>query len=185
MPSVFAMLLCALSMVADSSPARSSPEVGHVRPLDAFSRALLREGVFRSPTIARFVHGLDRSNVVTYVRADLDPQIRTASTRFMVAAGGLRYLLVAVNPRNSHDALLALLGHELEHATEVAGAPRVVDQASFLALYERIGQRSLSGREYETTAAHDAGRAVMMELENGSQVAARATAAADRRQVPQ
>ncbi len=183
MPSLFALLLSALSVVG-SSPAPSSPEGGRVRPLDAFSRVLLREGMFRSPTIARLVWRLERSNVIAYVRADLDPRVRTANTRFMVAAGGLRYLLISMNPRNTHDLLLVLLGHELEHATEVADAPDVNDPASFRALYERIGQRSLSGREYETSEAHDAGQAVAIDLGNGIRVAAQA-AAGDRRQVPQ
>ncbi len=171
MPSPFAMLLCALSAVAGALPSASPIQPARVRPLNAFSRALLADGIHRSATIARLVVRIERSDLVVYLRADTDPQTRTATTRFMVASGGVRYLLVSINPRNQHDAILALLGHELEHASEVADAPRVKDAASFLALYQRIGQRSLSGHEFETAEADAAGRAVRLELANGARVA--------------
>ena len=39
---------------------------------------------------------------------------------------------------------LATLAHELHHAAEIAAAPAVVDNASLIAHYERIGSRSES-----------------------------------------
>jgi hypothetical protein len=60
--------------------------------------------------------------------------------------------------------LIALIGHELRHALEVAQVPDVRDESALVRLYERIGQRSVKGHEYDTNAAQDAGRAVRKEL---------------------
>ena len=62
---------------------------------------------------------------------------------------------------------MALLGHELQHAVELAEAPAVEDAADYEQLYERIGYESCSSaarRCFETDAAVQAGRDVLREL---------------------
>ena len=62
---------------------------------------------------------------------------------------------------------MALLGHELRHAVELAEAPAVDDDGDYQRLYDRIGYQSCSRaapRCYETDAAVRAGRAVLTEL---------------------
>ena len=62
---------------------------------------------------------------------------------------------------------MALLGHELRHAVELAEAPTVEDSDDYERLYDRIGYESCSRaapRCYETEAAVRAGRDVLSEL---------------------
>jgi hypothetical protein len=59
---------------------------------------------------------------------------------------------------------IALIGHELRHAIEIAEAPDVFDQATMISLYERIGQRGSGLHRYDTLAAQNSGRRVKLEL---------------------
>ena len=55
------------------------------------------------------------------------------------------------------DALVAVLGHELQHVAEVASAPEVRSLEAFARHYDRTGLRMPApaggGRRYETIAA--------------------------------
>ena len=57
-----------------------------------------------------------------------------------------------------------MLGHELQHALEIAQAPGVQDEASMRRYYERAGAGRSHERGFETRAAQDAGRQVRLEL---------------------
>jgi hypothetical protein len=59
-----------------------------------------------------------------------------------------------------------MLGHELRHAVEVAGAPWVLDESSLAEEYRRIGFPSggRNGAAFESRAAIDAGERVLREL---------------------
>jgi len=81
----------------------------------------------------------------------------------MGTGGGRRYVRLSVNPRYDGRQRLAILGHELRHAVEIADAESVVDQPSLVSLYRRIGFRS-GERSYESDAAIAAGRQVQDEL---------------------
>ena len=54
------------------------------------------------------------------------------------------------------NALVALLGHELQHAVEVASAPDVMTPAQLATLYRRIGVPMGPGR-YDSDAARTTG----------------------------
>ena len=56
-----------------------------------------------------------------------------------------------------------LLGHELQHAIEVAQEAWVHDQATLTALYQRIGMHG-GHHVYDTIAAQQVGRMVRREL---------------------
>ena len=86
---------------------------------------------------------------------------------FIATTDKVRYLrIVLTQPLNlgNRNRLIALIGHELQHALEVAARPDVVDVTSMIELYRRIGF-PLKGRPgYETSAARAAGDAVLDEL---------------------
>jgi hypothetical protein len=86
----------------------------------------------------------------------------------------MRFLGVTVRMPLVTDAGVALLGHELRHAAEVAAAPWVTDERLYGILYERIGhaQCSRPQRCFDTVAAVDAGRQVLRELRSVTRVAA-------------
>ena len=141
----------------------------------------LHEGFRTSPTIRALVDELDRSDLIVYVTGfSADEYRRLRGTmRFVAVAGGRRFLRITVNERLLGDEQASALGHELQHAVEVAREPWVIDQASFEDLYRHIGQPSaVESRTpcYETEAARRAGERVLTEIRT-----ARHTLAAVRR----
>jgi hypothetical protein len=137
-----------------------------VRTLDGHVADMLAIGYQRSATFRRLVDRLEDSDVIVHIerRAIVSG---TAFMHFVTQAGGNRYLRVTLDTELAPDAAVPLLGHELQHAVEVARAPWVVDVASFGDLYRAIGHSSCEDpprRCFDTTAAVDAGRRVRMEL---------------------
>ena len=91
----------------------------------------------------------------------------SGATRFIGAGTGgkVRYLHLVLESRLIGEHAVALLGHELQHVVEVAGAPWVVDRQSFARLYRSIGQACDGpGERYDTEDAVLAGRRVWQEL---------------------
>jgi len=82
----------------------------------------------------------------------------------MTAAGGVRYLHVQVASGLSFEELVAVVGHELQHAVEVAAHPEVRDPSSLAILYEMIGIPSPVQNRYDTSAARIMGKRVRAEL---------------------
>jgi hypothetical protein len=83
-------------------------------------------------------------------------------TEFLGTSGGYRYLRVRVDDRTSRKHVIALVGHELQHAREIGEDPTVIDQAGVEALYRRIGDLSVDG--YDSEAARAMGAIVFAEL---------------------
>ena len=86
---------------------------------------------------------------------------------FVTAVGGYRYLHVRMARLPSADVQIALLGHELQHAVEIADAPDVIDPHSLAREYQRIGflsPRLTPGVSFDSDAAVDAGNRILREL---------------------
>jgi hypothetical protein len=138
---------------------------GGVRPLQARGARLLEEGTRRSATMRDLVDEIRRSDVVVYV--DLDPNEPGAldgSLRFRAASADVRYVRVWLQPRRCDRTLMAVLGHELQHAVEVARAADVRSAQTMMALYTAIGKSGNPGR-YDTEAAREIGASVRKELD--------------------
>jgi hypothetical protein len=139
----------------------------HVRSEAPELRALVREGVERSATLARLVDRLQASDVVAYVEYGYSmAHDEDGSVSFLSAAGGRRYLRVLIRWDLLRKQQLAILGHELRHALEIAEALQVVDASSLATLYRRIGKEVARHphRCFDTDAAVEAGRQVMREV---------------------
>ncbi len=76
---------------------------------------------------------------------------------------GQRYVRIQLALRGDPDDSVAVLGHELQHAFEVAQEREVNDQDTLVRLYERIGIRA-GVHQFDTTAAQEVGRKVRREL---------------------
>jgi hypothetical protein len=137
----------------------------HVRAADGTMAAILAEGMRRSGTFAHLVLALDTSDVIVYIEGG---RLMPASLagRLLLTAGpeGHRYLRIQVNGHPGSNDSIALVGHELRHALEVAQSPEVRDEASLIAFYERIGHHTTGAHHYDTVAAQAAGRKVKAEL---------------------
>jgi hypothetical protein len=175
-----AVLACALvvGMAREAAPASefapmtaaevraimASPD-RHVRAADRSMADVLSAGMRRSGTFAHLVLALNKSDVIVYIEnGRILPS--TVVGRLLLAAGpeGTRYLRIQVSGHPGSNDMIALVGHELRHALEVAESPDVHDQTSLIALYERIGHPSTGIHQYDTLAAQNTGRQVKAEL---------------------
>jgi hypothetical protein len=90
-----------------------------------------------------------------------------AKTRFITRAGRHRYLRISIDARAHEDPAVALLGHELQHAWEIAQAGWVADQDGVAELYRQIGHRTGGDAgllQVDTRAGPDVERQVFAEL---------------------
>jgi hypothetical protein len=88
-----------------------------------------------------------------------------ASLAFMTSSAGTRYLQVRIDRwRVPPWEAIAWLGHELQHAMEIAQAPEVHDDASLARLYRRIGWQWGGGTGFESDLARATGRRIIEEL---------------------
>ena len=150
------------------SPAAPQVARTNVRPLDASSRAFLALGKQQSVTFRALVEVLEVSDLLVYIETTLTPVGEpVASTLFVSHTGVNRVLKVQLVAAWSWNAVV-LLGHELQHAVEVARAPAVVDQESYKNLFRSIGMRSrchgMARACFETVAAEEAASHVRREL---------------------
>jgi hypothetical protein len=163
MLSTVLMLAMAAKLPVSPSAVLESP-TRHIRSAFPYVNSLLKDGFYRSPTFARLVTRLERSDLIVYV--ELAPQMPPGvegRLLMLPVAHGTRYVRIQIGMQGSVTDAIVLLGHELRHATELADAPGVTDIGGFVALYERIGQKSGS-HQYETAAAQDAARQVRTEI---------------------
>jgi hypothetical protein len=149
----------------DARAALESPN-RHVRSQDRSVRQLLKRGFTYSPTFRNLMARIEKSDVIVYVE-EVPRLPSDLEGRMMILpnAHGTRYVRIQLAMRGSPDDAVAVLGHELQHALEVADEPWVSDQATMAALYQRIGIGSLPGHHvYDTRAAQEIGRIVRREL---------------------
>ena len=138
-----------------------------IRPLDRTSEQLVADGLRRSPTIASLIDHLVHSTVIVYVSAAGDLRIPGALT-FMAHSDGVTYVLVRVQPMLVPDERLAALGHELQHAREIADAgDSVENDPTLAALYKKIGFQA--GRDaFESPGARATEALVRRELSSAA-----------------
>ena len=160
---------CALAGAIAWPASAASADPPRVRSTDAAMLALFREGVERSATFRALIDAINHSTGIVYVEFGYCAfgHLNGCLLPFIAASHGDRYLRILVTPdknRRSHDQLLALVAHEMQHALEVLEHTEVVDLPTMEAMYRKIGV-PLSGRSgYETSAARAAGDAVLAEL---------------------
>lgn len=138
----------------------------HVRATDRYMQRLIADGIDRSPTLHALIARLEATDVIVYIEPVSDLPGTIAGRLVLLPYGGTqRYLRVQIELGRPPSETIGLIGHELRHALEVAEAHDVHDQASLVALYRRIGDRtSESLHRYDTSAARWAGRRVQREM---------------------
>ena len=142
--------------------------IRHVRAIDSRLDALIVEGARRSPLFRTLVNHLNHSTVVVYVQSRLLPGNLGGRLTFVGSGQPWRYLRIEIECRQSTVSQIAALGHELQHAVEIANAAAAVDQASIRALYGTIGFAiDDSQRRFESDAAKTAGTRIRRELSLG------------------
>jgi hypothetical protein len=136
-----------------------------VRAADGATQRSLAEGLRRSSTLGDLVLALNQSDVIVYIQSVRDlPQSLSGRLQLLPGPAHQRYLRIQIRAQLSPNETIALIGHELRHAIEIAEDPGVSTQATLIELYERIGQKSHGLHLYDTLAAQTAGKRVKMEL---------------------
>ena len=141
----------------------------HVRALDPWAAEALRLGIERSQTVRDLIAELERSDVIVHIetRAVL-PLSAAGTTRLGGATASHRYVRIALVRDPMPVIRVAVLGHELQHACEIARSTAKNGQ-DMRALFEEIGRPSPGERTaYETEAAIRVSRAVWYEV-NGDE----------------
>ncbi len=157
--AVSSVVLVAWTTAAFAGPAA----MPHVRTANGHVRQLLRDACRRSATFRSIFGKVEQSDLIVYVETtSLPPPHVDAWLQYEGTSPVNRILRVFVRIPASDETIIALLGHELEHATEVAAAPEVRDQRTLEALYRRTGD--WSGEGWDSAAARSVTRIVRDEL---------------------
>jgi len=150
---------------SDVAASLLAAETRRIRSTTARIGTLINDGVRRSRTFANLVAEVHKTNVIVYVQTSmtLPPEV-AGRILFAGTAGNQRYLRVQVSPSLTRDQMIAVIGHELRHALEVAAEQSVVNEKALEAFYQRIGDSPHVGGGYDTEAARVAQRTVRQEL---------------------
>ena len=122
-----------------------------VRAIGDRAAAALRDGARRSPTFATLLAALDRSDVIVYVELSLDLRPNTDGRTMLVSQSApQRYVRVQVRGMLSRDETIALIGHELRHALEIASTAWIRTATDVQRYYDRAGAGCSDRSAYET-----------------------------------
>jgi hypothetical protein len=155
------IMVLSLAVTAQSSPDR------HVRTADPKVRVLIDAGLSRSATFRHLVDILNESDVIVYVERKRGRQaLGGYLAHNIVTRGEYRYLRIAVETQGAQRRLLSLLGHELQHAVEVAQNPDARDAESLERMFNELATKFGCGGTTcsETLAARDIEHIVNEEL---------------------
>jgi hypothetical protein len=165
LPIAGVAVLLVAALASAETPAGPAP---HVRAETHEARALVDELAARSATARALVDRIQASDVIVYVRHRTfeDPGL-DGRTGLLGSDPARRFLVVELACGRAYLTQLVTLGHELQHAVEIADVATAFDASSLAALYSRIGERQSrsAGRvTFETRNARDTALQVRREL---------------------
>ncbi|HEX4913320.1 MAG TPA: hypothetical protein VFV51_05155 [Vicinamibacterales bacterium] len=134
-----------------------------VRPVDHAAAVTIRRAVAGSRLVREMLRELERTDLIVHVEMSRDlPGGLGGTTRLVTARGGHRYLRVSIATALPPEARAAILGHELQHAIEIARS-RAHDSETLRQFWLHHGYR-INDRFFETEAARGVERAIRQEL---------------------
>ena len=159
---------CVCAMPSPAVAAGAQPSMPRVRDNgDPSIAALIREATERSATFRRLVETIDATDGIVYVQhGTCRHEVQACLVLTVTVAGPHRILRIVVNTRREQTALMAALGHELQHAVEVLSDPAVTNDRAIYFFYQRVGPTG--SERFETTAANRAGLDVFAEVRSRS-----------------
>ena len=163
-----AILACTLALTGLDCPAPSAPidPIGsHVRALDARTQEWIRIGTTQSPTFRALAARLAASDLILYIEI-VDGIIGGSAGRlyFVTATRSVRYVRIELVAQGNVREMVALVGHELQHAVEVANAPQVRDRQALALLYLGMSENGLNRTQFDSVAARVTEERVRSEL---------------------
>ena len=125
----------------------------HIRPASREARQLIAMAASRSPTVVRLIDRLAMTDVIVYVQLMISPQVDTARTALATSTANVRFVRIVINARTAPWDQVEMLGHELQHALEIAAAREVIDEQGMRELFGRIGLPGRKPNQFETLEA--------------------------------
>lgn len=164
---------------AATAQAAGAEERRHVRALDALSAATLAHAMSGSAVVRELVSALDASDVIVHIETPPAlPAGLSGTTRFAGSTPTYRYVRTALDRDLPLARRAAILGHELQHAWEIAQSP-ARDRAAVRILFSSIGWHyGTEAAAFETDAAAAVGEAVWRELRRRNEAPATGRASA-------
>ena len=156
--------------VAAQGPATLDPAAfalspdSRVRCLDGEARRLVQEAIKVSPTVAWMLNDLQTTDLVVGIETEPFQAKTKGDLRLLGATPASRLVRIRIRIPGGRAELMSVLGHELQHALELAAAPGVRNEATLRAYFLRIGFSRMAGGYYETEAALATGRRVAVEV---------------------
>ncbi|HTH03738.1 MAG TPA: hypothetical protein VL882_25855 [Vicinamibacterales bacterium] len=124
----------------------------HVRSTDPRVQEWLRIGAAESRTFRSLLNLLGESDLIVHVQL-VDRLATAGQTYFVNATATIRYVRIEVEFRSSLTEMVALIGHELQHAVEIAQQPRIRDRQTLALFYKGMPGNSMSTTVYDSVAA--------------------------------
>lgn len=169
----FLLALTAAAPGAPPSPVRD-PIAPHLRATDARVRQWIDAGASQSSTFRALLTRLAESDLIVYVGiVDRIAGGNGGQLAFMTATSLARYVRIDLVADGDFGEMVALVGHELQHAVEIANVSCVRDAKSMAMLYLGMGDNRIG--HYDSVAARTAEERIRLELAGHS--TARATPA--------
>ena len=151
-----------IGTVAEEQDRPLQRPMAKVRSRDLAIAAVIQEAAARSGTFRGLVDTINASDGIVYVEEGDCGRAGRACLVGVTLAGPYRLIWVKVDTRRADWDLMGSIGHELRHAVEVLGNPRITNTISMHFFYEREGRRAPVG--FETRAAIQAGNRVRAEV---------------------
>src|SRR5437764_1092461 len=160
------ILICVLA-VSSVAAASQSPSV---RSTDRAIAALMAEAESRSPSFRSLVQTIERTDGIVYVeRGHCGHGVHACLSHSIVAGEGFRLMRIIVDGVGSVIQLMAVIGHELQHAVELLSEHAVRSTAAAYLYYMREAPTARdSFAAFETPAAVKAAITIERELENST-----------------
>lgn len=158
------MFVLVLASLLTAGPARADGGL-RPRPLDPSAVESYERGLEASPLVRALVERLEQSNLVVHIQTvERMPGTLAGSLHFVTSRGGYRYVRITLARDLSPMMRAAVLGHELQHACEVAASTADTPD-EVRSLFEQLSGHGPGPRkQFETAAAIDVGRQVFNEV---------------------
>jgi hypothetical protein len=162
----------AIALVLASPPAHAEAgDVAGVRSTNAAILEFLDDGAWESPTFRGLVRAIVASDGIVYVEEGVcNHGVHSCLLLDVTSAAGYRILHILVDVQGvlahrSRLDMIATIGHELSHASEVLADRRLTTAHAIFLFYVR--QAPTTHPTFETPGAVEAGHKIRSELGHG------------------
>jgi len=165
---IIRVVVCTFAVFVATTPRSHAEGIQRIRTTSPLIHSVLADASEKSPTLRSVVQRIAESNIIVHLTCE---QFKTVMingrTLWVEANGDARYLRVQIDCMLPRANFVAILGHELQHVAEVADRPEVIDERSFVKLFETIGFATCRNKvmeQFETDDATAVGRRVRDEF---------------------